>query len=141
MNLETIRDHKFQNRLQTVLLLAAMAGLLALMGWSLAGGFGLVLVAGLGLAVLAFSPNLSADWVMRVSGAQPLASYQLGEVRDMLYRLAVKAGLSSVPRLYYLPSGQLNAFTAGSSAHSGIAVSRWFVAPSQPQGIAGCPGP
>ena len=116
-------QHLILNWLQTALLLAVMAGLLALIGWILWGGEGaFVLLAGSALAVL-LAPHISPSWIMRLYGARPLLPTQAPVLHYALVELTRRAELSKVPRLYYFPSHIVNAFAVGNRQCAGIALS------------------
>jgi len=61
--------------------------------------------------------------ILRMYRAQPLTAHQAPAFQRLVSVLAQRAGLESVPRLYYVPSYVLNAFAIGSVRESAIAVS------------------
>lgn len=101
------------NKLHTIALLAAMAGMLALLGWLIAGTTGLLLAAGLGIGTLLFSPNVSPEIMMRLYRARAVSSREAPELHALLDALADRADLPTTPALYYLPTDMLNAMTVG----------------------------
>jgi heat shock protein HtpX len=116
------RRHKLRNALQSVLLLGGMVGLLAVCGWLLFGPDGVVGMA-LGAALaLIFGPRLSPQMVLRLYAARPLAPEQLPAVFDALARLTERAGLERMPRIYYIRSSMLNAFSVGNREDAAIAL-------------------
>jgi heat shock protein HtpX len=116
------RRHKLRNLAQSVLLLGGMVGLLAACGWLLLGPDGLVGMA-LGAALaLIFGPKISPQMVLRLYAARALAPEQLPAVFDVLARLTRRAGLERMPRLYYIRSSMLNAFSVGDREDAGIAL-------------------
>jgi len=119
----TYWDQKIFNVLQTILLLGAMGLLLGFMGWVLAGGWGLFLVAGFGLGLVVFTPSLSHELAMRLTGGVRLDYFDAPDLTRMVAQLAASSGLPAAPTLYYLPSHELNAFTAGTKENAGIALS------------------
>jgi len=118
-----LTNHRFHNILQSIVLLAAMAGLLGLLGWSIAGLEGLVWALLLGVLVLTLGPTASPQWVLRMYRAQPIAFQQAPDLYNLLQRLAQRAGMAQTPGLYYIPSRVLNAFTVGHRGKAAIAVS------------------
>jgi len=122
INAEVWLQHAWLNRLQSLLLLAVMAGFLALLGWLLWGRDGIVILLTVGVIGVLFNPVVSPRLVMRLYGAVPVRRDQVPALHDALSRLAQRADLPQVPTLYYVPSQMLNAFAVGSREHSAIAV-------------------
>jgi heat shock protein HtpX len=116
-------QHAWLNRLQSLLLLAVMAGLLALIGWLLWGGFGILLLLAMGAVGVLFHPSISPRLIMRLYGATPVHPSQAPALWSLLTQLTERASLPARPTLYYLPSSTLNAFAVGSRGHSAIALS------------------
>jgi heat shock protein HtpX len=116
------RRHKLRNLLQSALLLGGMVGLLTACGWLLFGPDGVLgMAAGAALA-LVFGPRLSPHMVLRLYRARELAPDQLPAVFGTLGRLSERAGLERPPRLYYIPSAMLNAFSVGDRENAVIAL-------------------
>lgn len=120
MNDELRRNHKVTNALHTILLLGGMGLLLMLLGYFLWGRAGAFIIAGMGLFVLWFSPRIAPSMIMRLYGARPIHPGELGRVHEILEWLTRRAGLPSVPRLYYVPTQIMNAFTVGEPEDSAI---------------------
>jgi heat shock protein HtpX len=100
-----------------------MGGFLALLGWLLWGGGGVLMLVTIGLFGALAHPSFSPWWVMRLYGARPIEPNRTPALWNVLQRLAERAELPHVPRLYYVPSGLLNAFAVGSRDQAAIAVS------------------
>lgn len=115
-------SHRGLNRLQTLLLLGLMTGYAGLAGWLLWGPDGLWLVLLWGMALLIFSPQLSARWVLRMYSARPLHYEQAPQYHQALAALAERAGLIRPPSLWWIPSPVVNAFAVGTQRDSAIAV-------------------
>ncbi len=107
---------------QSILIIFSMAGLAALMAWSLWGASGLLWGAGLAAAALFLSPRLSPSASLRVFGGRRLAEYSAPEISGILEQLARRAGLGAAPRLYYLPTTQVNALSVGTRRDSAVGV-------------------
>lgn len=120
---DTWHRHAARNRLQSLVLLVAMGGFLALLGWLLWGGQGLVLLLVMGVVAVLFNPRISPRLIMRLYGATRVQPDQAPTLSAAVDRLADRAGLAVPPALYYIPSRLLNAFAVGSSDRSAIAVS------------------
>lgn len=116
------RRHKRRNLLQSLLLLFAMAGLLALCALLLLGPqASLWAAAGWALAMLV-APRVEPGAALAFFGAHRLSRHSFPTGYAILDRLSERAGLEGAPDLYYLPSSQLNAFTLGRSGAAAIAV-------------------
>jgi heat shock protein HtpX len=108
------------NRAQWLLYLALMAGLLAGIGGALFGTLGAVLTVVFAFGIFFLVPQSSVRWVLRQRGAIPLDSRNAPELARIIHRLAHRAGLGRAPRLFYLPSSVMNAFTTGSQTEPTI---------------------
>jgi len=116
------RHHAWRNHLQSVLLLAVLAGFLGLLGWLLWGGLGIPVLLAVGVSGVLLNPGLSPRWVMRLYGASPIPPDQAPALWHTLAELTVRAGLPVQPLLYYVPSRMLNAFAVGGRDAAAIAV-------------------
>ncbi|MBB3189871.1 zinc metalloprotease HtpX [Halomonas cerina] len=114
---------RLKNGLQTLLILASLALVVALPGYLLAGGLGVVASLVVVMTGVYASSWVPARVILANAGAGLLERHQaptLYRVLDLLYR---RAGLSDSPQLFYLPSPDLNAFAVGSGDNGGITVS------------------
>jgi len=102
-----------RNAVQTGVLLAGMAALLAAVGWGLAGAEGVVMALAAGLGVLVFAPDVSGRLVMQALGARRLDRDEAPVVHRVLDSVSRRAGLPAPPALYYLPDASPQAFTIG----------------------------
>jgi heat shock protein HtpX len=116
------RHHAWLNRLQSLLLLAFMGGFLALLGWLLWGGAGVLVLLVAGVIFVSLNPTVSPRLLMHLYGAMSLAPVQAPTLYAVLRELAKRAGLAAVPTLYYVPSRIVNAFTVGRKDQSAVAV-------------------
>jgi len=123
MNSRSYINRKWVNLLQTILIIAAMSGILALLGWLVAGKTGVVWAFFTGIAVLIISSGLSS-WsvVLRMYNASPLRPEQLPVLYRDLSVISRKAGLHNTPVLFYIPSQAVNAFSMGNRKSPVIAV-------------------
>jgi heat shock protein HtpX len=123
-NIDTIvwLQHAWRNRFQSLLLLVVMAGFLALLGWLLWGQDGLFVLISVGVVGVMANPAFSPWLVMRIYGARPLDHDEAPMLRRAVSELTARAGLTSRPELFYVPSRMLNAFAVGSREQSAIAV-------------------
>lgn len=123
LDLDNWRQHAFANRMQTVLLLIVIGGLMLLLGYLLWGIDGLVILAFAGVLLLLFNPRLTPQLIMRLYGAYPLSSRQVPLLHAAVLELSRRADLLVAPTLYYIPTRILNAFTVGNRNNASIALS------------------
>ena len=123
MDRKTLQEHRLVNWLQSALLLLGMGGVFAALGWLLGGVQLMLWTTGLGLFLLGLAPRVSPHLVLRMQGAVPLGPREAPRLHALVDNLARRAGLEHTPRIYYLPSPILNAFTLGSREDTAIAVS------------------
>ncbi|RKZ95459.1 MAG: peptidase M48 [Gammaproteobacteria bacterium] len=116
-------QHALVNRLQSLLLFFMMLTFLTLLGWLLLGTDGIVILLLLGLILLFFNPVASPWLIMHLYHATPLIFNHAPVIDSALKELAYRSGLSSSPKLYYIPSRMINAFTVGTRDEAAIAVS------------------
>lgn len=115
-------QHAWINRLQSLLLLVFMGSFLALLGWLLWGGIGAVMLLVMALVFVMLNPAVSPRLSLYLYGATLITPAQAPEHYAVLRELIKRAGLTSVPDLYLVPSRMVNAFTAGHKNHSVVAV-------------------
>jgi heat shock protein HtpX len=116
------RRHKRRDRIQSVLLISGMGGLLAICGWIIAGGEGVVWALLTGCLSLLFAPRVSPWLTLRMYGAVPLRPHDVPALYRVLDLISERAGLPRRPALYYVPSRMLNAFAVGRREEAAIAV-------------------
>ncbi len=122
MSHRQIKVHKRINRGQTILLLLALAGMLGLLGWMIAGIAGVKFAITFSAISLAFTPKLPAHLIMKAYGAKRLPPDAIPQLHEITLVLSRNANLKQPPVLYYLPSRLLNAFAAGTKNASAIAI-------------------
>jgi heat shock protein HtpX len=100
------------NAMKTAVLLAAMTGLLLVVGGALGGRSGMTLALVMA-GVMNFSALFWSDKiVLRMYGARPVGPQEAPDFHAIVERLAMKAGIP-MPRLYVIPGPALNAFATG----------------------------
>ena len=114
--------HGWINRLQSVLLLAAMAGLLGLCGWLIAGLAGLVWLAGVGAIAVLLAARVSPRLVLRMFRARPLSPGEMPALQRLVAELAGRAGLDRPPEIYLIGSRAMNAFSVGGREQGAVTV-------------------
>ena len=107
------------NTLKTMVLLAALTGLLMLIGHWLGGTSGLLI----GL-LLATAMNFGSYWfsdqiALRMAGAQEVPYAEAPELHTLVTHLAHASGLPK-PRVAVIHSDAPNAFATGRNAHHGV---------------------
>ena len=115
-------QHAWLNWLQSSLLLAFMGGFLALLGWLLFGGSGVLMLLAVGVVGVLFNPVVSPRLMMTLYGASPIPPNHIPQLWALVSLLKQRAGLDAPLTLYYVPSRLLNAFAVGTSRQAAIAV-------------------
>lgn len=113
---------RLENALHTAVLLAGLLLLLGLIGWIVAGTFGVVAATLLSLFLWSSSQTISAQWLLLLMGARPLRREEAPALFAVAEALAARAGLPRPPALYYVATPILNAFTVGTREDARIAV-------------------
>ena len=123
MDRQRLRAHKLRNDLQQVGLLALLALLLGYLAW-VVGGAPFAWGALIGVALLYLvNPVASPRLVLGMYGARGLSRRESPRLYAILEALADRAGLETVPRLYYLPTRVMNAFATGRREDAAIVLS------------------
>ena len=127
MNTATWQQHVKINRIQTILLIVAMAGFMALLGWIIWGVAGIIYLIITSIFLLLLSPAISPQLIMRLYNAQRLSSTQVPNLYSALQELGNRSQLNYIPELYYIPSSMISAFAVGSPNQAGIAITDGFL--------------
>ena len=110
------------NNLKTVVLLAALSGLLIAVGGAIGGASGAMTFFFFSLLLNAGSYWFSADIVLRSSHAHEITREQDPALFDMVAEVARRAEMP-MPRVYAMDSPQPNAFATGRNPkHAAVAV-------------------
>ncbi|MCC5948779.1 MAG: zinc metalloprotease HtpX [Nitriliruptoraceae bacterium] len=128
---------------KTVVLLAAMSGVLLLLGAWLDGGGSntfLTLMLGVSVAMNLGSYYFSDRIAIRMARAQPMDEAHFPDVYATVRMLAERAG-EPMPRLYLSPSPQLNAFATGRNpANAAVCINQGLydaLTPEELEGVIG----
>ncbi|WFM72462.1 zinc metalloprotease HtpX [Halomonas sp. CKK8] len=113
---------RMKNGLQTLLIMAGLALVLAVPGYLLAGGLGIVMSLGVVVAGAFAGSWVPARVILADAGAGLLDRHQAPSLYRLLDTLYQRAGLTRPPQLFYAPSPELNAFAVGTRHDGGIAV-------------------
>jgi len=110
--------------LKTTMLLAALTGLIMLIGGFVGGRGGLEIAFVIAIATNFFSYWFSDKMVLRAYGARPLDASSAPELYSIVNELAQSAGIP-MPRLYLIDTDTPNAFATGRNPnHAAVAVTR-----------------
>jgi heat shock protein HtpX len=110
--------------IKTTVLLAALTGLIMMIGGLLGGRGGVETAFVIAVAMNFFSYWFSDKMVLRAYGAQPLDGSNAPELYSIVNELAQSAGIP-MPRLYLIDSDTPNAFATGRNPrHAAVAVTR-----------------
>lgn len=113
-----------QLSLMTTFQVAVVTAAYLFVCYAFAGNLGLW--AGIGFVLASLftgGAGLAIPTIMRLRGARPIGYLQMPRMLTLVRDLAARAALPHLPALYYSPSSEINAFTVGSPARSGIAIS------------------
>jgi heat shock protein HtpX len=118
----TTRRSTLAAGLRTTILMAALGGLLVIIGYAVGGvggaSFFLVIALLMNLAFYWFSDRIA----LASARAKPISEQEAPQLYQMVRDLSTRADLP-MPRLYMIPSDQPNAFATGRSPkHSAVAV-------------------
>lgn len=119
---EIVKQHKLHNQVHTIVLFLGMLGLVALLGYLLAGKWGAVASVILAGFLMLLAPRISPKVVLKMYKAQQIDRHNAPNLHKVMQLLAQKAGLSVVPRLYYIPSTMMNAFAVGTQKNAHVAI-------------------
>ena len=120
--MQLFKHHKLSNAAQSVLLVASMAVLLGLIGWSLLGAEGVFLALFVCGLVALIGPSWSPRFLLSLYRARPISAQQAPGLLQTVAELSHRAGLERPPRLYYIPSPILNAFAVGRQGDAALAL-------------------
>ncbi len=113
-----------KNTIKTFTLLAAIAGLLIMLGSILGGRTGAVIGLLFGFGIVGFSYWNSDKLAIRAAGAVPATEAEMPEYYRIVRELTQRAGMP-MPKLYVTPDMQPNAFATGRSPeHAAVAVTQ-----------------
>lgn len=120
---DRIAANQRRNMVHAALLIAAMAGLFAAVGWFMAGLVGVLILSGFAVLVLTVGPRASRRLLLQIYSAQHLKRHQVPLLYDLVETLRKRADLARTIELYYIPSRLMLAFTIASRDGVSLAVS------------------
>jgi len=118
---------RIQNFAHTLAILAMMAGLFGLLGYLVLGMTGLFMALAVCIIMLTTTPRIAPGMILRMYGARELDQSEAPGLYAVMNELAERADLAKAPRLYYIPSKVMNAFSVGNRQGSAIAISDGIV--------------
>ena len=111
-----------KNTIKTYVLLAALGGLLVVVGAAIGGGNGAMIGLIIGLIFTGGSYWFSDSIAIRAARAQPVSEAEMPEYYRIVRELTTYAGMP-MPKLYVTPDRQPNAFATGRNPeHAAVAV-------------------
>ena len=126
---------KPRNAFHSLLLIGSMVAVLSALGWIVAGSSGLLLSLIVGGFFFLLSARVPARWLIRFYGARPVSRFEAPFLFEVVRRLARRAGLGTLPQLFYLSTRRANAFAIGSPNDSVIGVSEGLLQSLSPREI------
>ncbi len=121
MNPSTTEHHQ-SNQLQTSLLVCGLGSALALVGGLLGGTELMITTISLIVGLVIIAPYVSPFLALRLHKAEALTVADSPSLYALVSDLTTAAGLSHRPKIYYIPSRVMNAFTVGLRHNASIAV-------------------
>ena len=113
-----------KNTFKTFVLLAALGGILVVIGGALWGATGAIIGFAIGIAFVGFSYWNSDKLAIRAARAQPVTEQEMPEYYAIVRELTQQAGMP-MPKLYVTPDQQPNAFATGRNPeHAAVAVTQ-----------------
>lgn len=119
----TLDRHHRRNQLESLLILAGIGAWMAVVGWLVFGGSGILWAALGAVALLLLQPVRSTTLLRALYGAVPLSPAEAPGLFALARELARRAGLERVPPLLYIPRPELIALSTGWGRDAAIALS------------------
>jgi heat shock protein HtpX len=120
----TTKQSTWGATLRTTILMAALGGLLVVIGALIGGPSTAGLFLLMALAINFFAYFFSDKMALKMSRAEPIDESEAPRLYQIVRELTTRAGLP-MPRLYMIPQDQPNAFATGRNPkHSAVAVTR-----------------
>lgn len=123
MDSDLLVRHKFLNFFQSAALVLLLAGLMSYIAAAIAGEV-LAWIAFAAVLILFFTnPVIAPQFILRMYNARPIDFYDAPRLYQLIESIAQRANLKVTPKLYYIPSNVINAFSMGTPKDSLIAIS------------------
>jgi len=127
VNKKQYRQHKWQNFWLTLALFGGLLSLTGLMGYVLMGISGLIWAGLIGAFALYMSTRIPAQIIMRMQKGRLLSGREAPQLYQLVKELSQRANLPKMPKLYYIPQAQLNAFATGNKKDPAIALTHGLI--------------
>ena len=137
MKYQRLLRHRIVNWLHSSLILSAMASLLSLLGWAIAGVQGVVWAVFTGTLFVFITPQLSARRLLRSQGAREIHPALAPDLYDTARDLARRADLEKMPHLHCVPTTIPNAFAVGGPNNSALAITDGLMRNLSPRELRG----
>jgi heat shock protein HtpX len=122
--MSTTKQSTWGATLRTTILMAALGGLLVVIGAAIGGPSTALTFLLVALAINFFAYFFSDKMALKMSRAQPIDESEAPRLYQIVRELTTRADLP-MPRLYMIPQDQPNAFATGRNPkHSAVAVTR-----------------
>ena len=115
-------EHRLSSDVSAAVLVAAMAIIAGALGALLFGAGGAAALVAFSVFAGLLGSQLSVEHTMRLHRGRELFEHTAPRLFRMVRMLTRQAGLKTPPRLFYVPSQQLNAFAVGTDDESGIGI-------------------
>jgi heat shock protein HtpX len=120
----TTKQSTWGATLRTTILMAALGGLLVVIGAAIGGPSTALTFLFIALAINFFAYFFSDKMALKMSRAEPIEESEAPRLYQIVRELTTRADLP-MPRLYMIPQDQPNAFATGRNPkHSAVAVTR-----------------
>lgn len=132
-----LASYKAGNTFKTFILIAALTGLLLVIGYLVGGAAGLLLFAGFAVVFNFAMYWFSGKMALKMSKAVEVSEAEEPELHRMVETLAQRAGVPK-PGVYVTPADQPNAFATGRNPqHAAIAVTKGIQRALSPRELEG----
>ncbi len=133
-------QNKKKNIQDTLLLLFAMMSVMLMLGWLLGGFDGIVFALLVSVIFMFINHYRNSSSFLKFLQARPISPHLYPELYNVLHRISMRAELSSLPRLYYIPSKMMNAFVTGREQDASIVLTDSLLRNLNTREIAGILG-
>ncbi len=132
-----LASYKAGNQFKTFILVAALTGLMLLIGFLVGGAAGLLVFAAIAVVFNFAMYWFSGSMALKMSKAVEVSEAEEPELHRMIETLAQRAGVPK-PGVYVTPADQPNAFATGRNpAHASIAVTQGIQRALPPRELEG----
>ena len=109
--------------LKSALVFCTMVVILVTCAWLIAGIEAVLIVMITTMLSVFMMPVIPVHAIMKLSRGRLVEPWYSPELHEIVTSLSKRAGLQSIPSLYWLPIANISAFSVGSSRKGGLAIS------------------